>query len=416
MHPRNSPSLPNRDEGRRPPQQLGVVGLVGWDGTVPQVGVQRPAGQFQQRLPPRRRQVGRGVAPEHHRAVAHHLLGVAVGGVGGVGVAQDGDGVGPQAGRDAHGHQNRPLPAGTGDQAGNAPLHRRRHRRPYPRRVARLHRRQSGPVHRPGVLPGRVVGEVRGRDDDGPPPGEHRQQRVRQRLDRLLIVGAHQDGDNPALGTDPLQEREFYLYRVFPLVGIGVKGDAGVGLNEGPGQVGVHRHQAQRGLPCPLRPDGDGPGEGGLMVGGDDDGDVVLAVGQLAEARRRHRPGEDVSGVGDDEGNGCAVHRPLRLQHPVYGLRQFGRVGGVPGARNGGGADAADGRERGGGWGRWRLRRRGRGGAGRQIQHQHQQTADNPHPLHRHPRFLPHLFFSHKDTKAQSLKYIFILCVLCVFV
>ncbi len=395
------PVLPESDECPRRPQQVGVFGFVGRDGAVGQVGFQRPAGQPQQCFPPRGRQVGRGVAPEHHRAVAYYLLGVAGGGIGGVRIAEDGDGIRPQPGSDAHRHPNRPLPTGAGDQSGDAPLHRRRDRLPHPVGVSGLYRGQGGPVHCPGVLLGRIMGQVGGGDDDGLPAQQRAQQRVRQDLDRGLIVGAHQHGDDAALRADPLKKREFYLYRVFPLVGVGVKGDTGIGLDEGVGQVGIHRHQAQRGLPRPLRPDGDGPGEGGLMVGGDDDGDVVLPVAQLAEARRRHRPGEDVSGMGNDEGQRRAVHRSLRFQHPVYGPRQFVRIGGIPGAGDGRGTDAAEGREGSGRCRSRRLRRRGGGGTGSQEYHQCQQAVRSRQPIHRQPRPM----VSHKDTKARDFSH-----------
>ena len=361
------------DEGPGAAGQCRVTRLVVGDFLALQVSGNGRAGQRQQFLSPGLRKVGRLVAPEHHCPVAHHLPLVAVGRVAGVGVAQHSHRVGPQPLRDLHCHQDGRLTAGTGDQVGEARNHQPVYRLLHPHRIAGLNGGQGGSVRDERVVVGGVVGEVRTGDDDRPPAEEHCQQCVGQCPYGLLVVSAHQHRHDGTSGAHPLEEGQFDLNGVLALVGGGVIGDARVGGDERLGQFHVHRHDPQRRLEAPLGPDGDGIGEGRLVVGGDDNGDVVLPIFQLLEAVGSHRAGVDIACVGHDEAGGFPIYRLDRCQHLVHHPRQFVGLTGVPGASDDGGADAAGGhgerRGHGGkrkrcrrGLRRWRGRRHGASG------------------------------------------------------
>ncbi len=71
--------------------------------------------------------------------------------------------------------------------------------------------------------------EIRTGNHYRPAAWEGPEQRIGQRLHNFPVVSPHQHGHDAASGADPLEEWQFDLDGMFPLVGDRVKLDAGIG-------------------------------------------------------------------------------------------------------------------------------------------------------------------------------------------
>ena len=186
------------------------------------------------------------------------------------------------------------------------------------------------------------MGEVGARDDERPPPREDLGQGGSEAAGQRGVRLADDHRNDLCLGKEDLDERHLDLDRVLAGVRALIGRAIGVRRDQRRDGLPVHRGCPQGGPETVARVEGDLPEAGGGMVRSEDDDDIVGPAPDLAVAVGADLAGEDVAGMGDDDGEGLFHQRRLGVFHELIdGEFQDGRRFGVEFSGHGGRADVA---------------------------------------------------------------------------